>query len=340
MRSLDTRTIKNEFGLVIDESSSMTPHAAAVVKVVDGLVAHLATRSQELGQETRISVYAFHSRGTDRCLVWNTDVLRIPSIAGMYHPQGLTALVDCTCLAIDDHKMIPTKYGESSFWIDAITDGVENNSRNPDRLRTLLPGLPEEWTVTAHIPDDRSREFAVRNGFHPENVQLWDTAGSFELVGQSLIESADRFMAGRAQGIRGYSRGGLFNFATVSASDIERNLVPLTKGSYTIEVNTTQQGIEIRDFVPMAAHRDYHAGVAFYEYGEKSVKVQKTKQVFVQTKGPKGPVYGGPAARQLLGLPDYEVTVQKASFPDYAIFVQSTSYNRKILPGQRVLVLR
>ena len=340
MRSLDTRTIKNEFALAIDESSSMDPHTRTVPDVVDGLIAHLAKQSQAMQQETRISVYAFNSRGTDRCLVFSTDVLRVPSIRGMYQPQGLTALVDCTCLAIDDLQMIPTKYGENSFWVDAITDGMENHSRHPERLRTLLPGLPEEWTVTAHVPDKRGVDFAVKNGFHPENVQLWDPSGSFEQIGQSLRDSADRFMAGRAQGVRGYSRGGLFNFATVNVSDVERNLVPLTKGSYTIEENTTVQPISIREFVPMAAKVEYHAGVAFYEYGEKSVKVQKTKQVFVQTRGKKGPVYGGPAARQLLGLPDYEVTVQRASFPDYSIFVQSTSYNRKILPGQRVLVLR
>ena len=340
MQDLDTRTIINEFGVVIDESLSMSTHRDAVPQVIDGLVAHLARKSQEMKQETRISVYAFNSRGTDRCLVFDTDVLRIPSIKGMYHPQGNTALIDCTCLAIDDLRMIPTKYGERSFWVDAVTDGQENNSRLPDRLRTLLPGLPEEWTVTAHVPDQRGVSYAVRNGFHPENVQLWNTAGSFEQIGESLRQSADRFMAGRAQGIRGYSRGGLFSFATLDISDVERNLTPLTKGSYTIETNKTPNGISIREFVPMTAHRDYHAGVAFYQFGERSVKVQANKQVFVQTRGEHGPVYGGPAARRLLDLPDYEVTVQRAKFPDYSIFVQSNSYNSMILPGQRVLVLR
>lgn len=340
MRDLDTRTIMNEFGVVIDESLSMSQHRETVPQVIDGLVAHLAKQSQVMEQETRISVYAFNSRGTARCLVWNTDVLRIPSIKGLYRPGGNTALIDCTCLAIDDHQMIPVKYGEHSFWIDAITDGQENNSARPDRLRTLLPGLPEEWTVTAHVPDERGRGFAVRNGFHPENVQLWDPSGSFEQIGRSLIESADRFMAGRKQGIRGYSRGGLFTLARLDVGDVERTLTPLTRGSYTIETNKTPNPIEIRDFVPMTAKVDYHAGVAFYEFGERTVKVQARKQVFVQTQGERGPVYGGPDARRLLDLPDYEVIVAKAKFPDYSIFVQSTSYNRKILPGQRVLVLR
>jgi hypothetical protein len=340
MESLDTRTIVNDFALVIDESYSMNPHAGKVVSVVDGLVSHLAQTSQEMNQETRISVYAFNSRGTDRNLVYNTDVLRIPSIAGKYHPGGNTALIDCTCRAIDELKLIPTINGEHSFVVFSVTDGEENHSRDRNRLKGLIAGLPDEWTVMAYVPDERGRGYAEHFGWHPGNIQIWDTAASFENVGASLRDTADRFMAGRSQGVRGYRSGGLFSFQHVSVGDIERTLTPLTKGSYTIETNTTPLGISINDFVTMTAKRDYHAGVAFYEYGEKTVKVQARKQIFVQTQGGRGPVYGGQAARKLLGLPNYEVTVSKDSFQDYSIFVQSTSHNRKILPGQRVLVLR
>ena len=44
-------------------------------------------------------------------------------------------------------------------------------------------------------------------------------------------------------------------------------------------------------------------------------------------------------ARQLLGLPDYEVKVSPTSHPNYDLFIQSTSVNRKLLAGQRVMVL-
>jgi hypothetical protein len=336
MKDLDTRTIVNEFGLVIDESYSMTMHARTVVQVVDGLVKHLAQTSKDMEQETRISVYAFNSRGTDRCLVWDTDVLRVPSIDGKYSPGGNTALVDCTCLAIDDLRMIPVKYGERSFWVDAITDGQENNSRQPERLKAILHCLPEEWTVTAHVPDNRGRDFAIRNGFHPDNVQLWDTSGSFEQVGQSLRDSADRFMAGRAQGVRGYSSGGLFRVRDVSARDVTSRLVPLTAGSY--QLFHVPADIPISVFVQAQTGRPYAPGKSYYQF-TKTETIQGYKQVAFQLGSD---VYMGTMdqARQMLGLPEYSVRARPGQADGKVIFVQSTSHNRKLIAGTQLLVLR
>jgi hypothetical protein len=42
----------------------------------------------------------------------------------------------------------------------------------------------------------------------------------------------------------------------------------------------------------------------------------------------------------VLGLPDYEVTVQPARKPGCTIFFQSTSVNRNLFPGTRLLVMR
>jgi hypothetical protein len=343
MRTLLDHNKINHRVIVIDESGSMSHHRRTVEQVMDGLIRYLGEQSKDYDQETRISVYAFNSRGTGRCLVYDTDVLRIPSIAGRYQPGGLTALIDCVCLAITDlREQTGTKYGDHSFWVTAISDGAENDSAlGSSSLRSMIALTGEEWTIDAYVPDKLAQQRAEEQGFHPDNITVWDPSGSFEEIGRTLRETATRYMEGRQQGVRGYRTGGLFTtFTQVSVSDIERTLTALTKGSYTIETNTTAGPIPINQFVPMTAKRDYHAGVAFYQFGEKTVKVQATKDVFVQTGGPKGPVYGGQAARDLLGLPKADVMVHKARFPDYSIFVQSTSYNRNILPGQRVLVLR
>jgi Mg-chelatase subunit ChlD len=47
----------NHIVMVLDMSGSMSPHARELIKVADGQIAHLARRSQELDQETRITVY-------------------------------------------------------------------------------------------------------------------------------------------------------------------------------------------------------------------------------------------------------------------------------------------
>ena len=82
----------NHMAFVLDASTSMRDHARTLPEVADAQVAHLARLSEELGQETRISVYTFGSQGTTKCLVYEKDVLRLPSIKGLYQIGGMTAL--------------------------------------------------------------------------------------------------------------------------------------------------------------------------------------------------------------------------------------------------------
>jgi hypothetical protein len=79
-------------------------------------------------------------------------------------------------------------------------------------------------------------------------------------------------------------------------------------------------------------------GSAFYEL-VKPEKVQGKKQVMIRERQ-SGKVYSGHEARQLLNLPPYEVKVAAVDHPNYDIFVQSTSVNRKLVPGQEVIVVK
>jgi hypothetical protein len=57
-------------------------------------------------------------------------------------------------------------------------------------------------------------------------------------------------------------------------------------------------------------------------------------------KGSKA-IYGGNAARSLIGLPyGAEAKVEPGNHANYDIFVQSTSTNRKLVRGTKLLVLR
>ena len=53
-----------------------------------------------------------------------------------------------------------------------------------------------------------------------------------------------------------------------------------------------------------------------------------------------GKVYSGVNARAMLALPDQEVKVNPASHNAFDIFVQSTSTNRKLIKGTKLLVLK
>lgn len=329
--------IINHIALVIDESYSMKPHRRSVVEVVDGQVKHLARRSQELDQETRITVYTFSSPHLINCLIYDKDVLRMPSISGMYHPDNNTALCKATLLALDDLAMTPEKYGEHSFLVYVITDGQENSSGadNQRRLPGRLTQLPDHWTVGVFVPDQNGVFEAKRFGFPAANIAVWDTANAegFAEVGETIRQTSDAFMEGRTRGVRG-SRS-LFSLNDVTTSEVQQSLLPLTPGSYTLhDVGYT---VRIDEFVQDVTRRSYQAGKAFYEL-TKAETIQPQKVIAIQAED--GRVYSGAEARQLLKLPDAHVRVRPGHKQGCTIFVQSTSYNRKLIGGTRLLLVR
>jgi hypothetical protein len=82
----------------------------------------------------------------------------------------------------------------------------------------------------------------------------------------------------------------------------------------------------------------YHPGSAYYQLMKKE-KVQFHKAIAIVDKATQK-VYAGPQARQVLGLPDLDVTVVPGNHGNYDIFVQSTSNNRKLPRGTKLLHLR
>jgi hypothetical protein len=334
MRATGSPNYINHFVIVIDRSTSMIRHQRAVEQVVDNQVAYWAERSKHWEQETRVTVYTFSDQGSTECLIYDMDVLRVPTIKGRYQPGGMTALLDATCQAIDELMETPTRYGDHAFVVYAVTDGQENDSRlRPFDLDVRIMNHQADLTVGVFVPDQRGLLDAQKAGFPKGNTEIWDTtsATGFEEVGRRMTESTERFFEGRTRGVRSYASG-LFQVNAVSASQVVSSLGSLDPGSYSMfEVGAA---CPIRDFVEEHTGR-YVMGRAYYEL-VKSETIQPQKEVAFVVDGR---VYTGRAARDLLGLPDYHVKVQ----PNHAggtVFVQSTSVNRKLVRGQRLLVLR
>lgn len=99
--------------------------------------------------------------------------------------------------------------------------------------------------------------------------------------------------------------------------------------------------VEIKSFVDYA-HPPYRVGMAYYQLfsnGKRgSEKIQGNKAIAVLDKR-TSQVYVGSAARQVVGLPDHDVTVKAESNPDFEIFVQSSSVNRQLPIGTKLLLL-
>jgi len=327
----------NHIALVLDASDSMGRLSSDVVKVADTQIGMLAQQSQLMDQETRVTVYSFGYKTDITCLVYDKDVLRLPSIAGLYRIHGMTALASATTLAINDLKMTPEKYGEHSFLIYVITDGMENDSPMPVRqaLPQLLKSLPDHWTLAAFAPNATAKHNLKTLGFANDNIAVWDVNASFAEVGEVIRQATDTFMQNRAAGVRGSKS--LFTLKQASTSTIKNALTPVTKGSYTI--NPVTEKTRIDEFVS-ALTGSYIPSRAYYEMTTR-VTIQGYKNVAILVEA-DDELYMGDAARDLVGLPrdGSSVRVSPGTHPGYRIYIQSTSMNRNLLPNSSLLLMR
>lgn len=348
--------IINHFVLIVDESLSMAHLRAAVVRVFDQFIARLAASSKDNGQETRVTVYFFSSYGTQKCVIYDMDVLRVPSLEGLYHPDGNTALIQTFQLAMSDLRQIPQKYGDHSIVVFGWTDGDENDSYFPrtyqnqarviSEWREALASAPENETYGLFVPDRRGADRAERFGFPASNVSIWDSTSEKGIEEAALLmgDVADSYMAARAQGVRGYSArsgGGLFTTRQFTTADVKSSLVPVTPGSYYfLDVRVDEA---IREFMTRETGR-YEIGTVYYQHTKAEV-IQPQKDIAVevveQVPGDQvSRVYSGRAARDILGLPVQHVKARPNPRNGCTVFVQSTSPNRKLIGGTRVLVMR
>lgn len=326
----------NHVVFVLDASSSMWRVQDALIRAVDAEVAHLAKRSQEMNQETRITIYVFSNRA--RCVVYDMDVLRLPSIAKLYDAEGMTALVDATLLAIDDLAMTPEKYGDHAFLLYVFTDGQENRSRHHFRdLASRIAGLPDHWSLGVLVPDRRGESEAARFGFPPNNIAIWDatTEGGVNKAVSVVRQATENFMEGRARGVRGSRNIFSTGSDAVNAQTLRSAaLTPLPHTSYKL-VPVPSDG-PIREFIERCGYH-YTVGMAHYQL-TKTETIQANKSLAVVRKA-TNEVFTGPQVRDLVGLPAMSVRVKPDFNPEYDIYVQSTSVNRKLLAGTQVLLI-
>ncbi|AYD81320.1 hypothetical protein SEA_JUSTBECAUSE_155 [Streptomyces phage JustBecause] len=354
----------NHVALVIDKSGSMSRHESTVIRVVDEFVKGLKEESDALGHETRISLYAFDHNV--ECLVWDMDVKALPSMRGVYRVvNGATSLIEASVLSLEDLKSeVSEKYGEHSFLQVVWTDGEENASGYREygnmhtqygrvvnrsqldhwlrKIQSVMGGLPEHWTSAILVPSSLAKRTAQSYGFPAGNIAVWDadtTKGVEEAIG-TVKAAATSFLRGRESGVRGTKN--LFAVGQdIDISTVKAVLKPLSRGTYEIyDVETAEDGMEIRDFVEKHTEKPYRPRSAYYELGAR-VSVQFNKDVLVYDRKTRK-VYGGDEARELLFGPDGRtngtLSVKAGFNPDLKVFVMSGSYNRKLKKNTKLLV--
>ncbi|MEV5281697.1 VWA domain-containing protein [Streptomyces sp. NPDC051994] len=337
----------NHVALVLDASSSMSHLSSKVVEVADQQIAYLARRSGELDQETRVTVYVFADKV--ECVIYDKDVLRMPSLKQLYRVGGMTALLAAALKSQGELAQTAQLYGDHSFLTFVLTDGQENAShrcpdapaKNPRELvaavSEMIATQDDNWTLAVLVPDQMGKREAMQCGFPKDNIAIWDATSTrgLEEAGQVIRQATENFMVGRTQGIRGsravFSTGSeAVNKDTIKAA----GLTPVDPSEY--QLIPVARDAAIRDWVIECGHA-YRTGCAFYQLS-KTEKIQAQKQIAVLEKKTDR-VYTGPEARALLGLPNTEARVKPDHNDGFTIFVQSTSVNRKLVAHTRLLLM-
>ena len=121
----------------------------------------------------------------------------------------------------------------------------------------------------------------------------------------------------------------------VRPGDVRKNLGDITKQLEIWDVKNA--GSEIRTFCEWyRGDGQYLKGAAFYEL-TKPETVQDYKKIIVHDKV-SGRYYGGVEGRNLLGLPGFgSVRLKPGDHGQYDVYVQSTSVNRKLVKGTKLV---
>lgn len=327
----------NHVAFVVDASYSMYYLTDQVIKVGDDLVKYLAEISTEKDQETRITLYTFNDNVQN--VTYDKDALRLPSLKDVYRSSGNTALLDATFKAVRDLKETAQLYGDHAFLLYVITDGEENRSRHvtPAILRAELESLPDNWTVGVLVPNESGRTYAQHFGFPTNNITVWETSvEGLQNASNDILRSVSAYYTGRSQGVRGTKNLFSTDDKTLNKSTVKAaGLKVIPKGEYERFDIKADDFLTIRDFVESKGY-NYVQGCAYYQL-TKTETIQPQKEIIVRNKK-TGRFYSGEEARNLIGLTPANVRVKPDPNSAFDVFVQSTSVNRRLVPGTKLLV--
>lgn len=369
----------NHIALLLDASGSMSHLQQKVVKVTDELVAFLAKKSKEDEQETRISVYSFADEAEchiwDMDVFRLPSVKGLYTIKGMTAMADAVHLaLDDTETVPEKYGAHDFTYYLLTDGFENASrtrDGKRPTfGRTPvevlqEEMQKRFTTLPDNRIMLGLAPDDRSARQLYDFGYARGNVALWDatTEAGLEQAVERIKDSYTSYVATRAAtGVRG-TRTAFTVGAQVDATAVKQKLIPLAHTAYELvpvtktdkaflkrkrPTKTFPEGeeigyrVRIDDFLNKM-HPPFFVGKGYYQLFSAGArtreKVQGNKQIAVMDKR-TSQIYVGPEARGIVGLPDHDVTVAPDANSDYEIFVKSTSDNRQLVVGTKLLIMK
>jgi hypothetical protein len=349
-------SIKNYIGISRDHSASMRSIATAAARDFNSNIQSIRDEAIAHNQDTIVSVikcgFREIARGgygysTDTKNVFdyvNSNILAVTPIPEReYNANGNnTPLFDSVGELIESFKKVPDANDpDVSFLIMVITDGEDNASRKwsgasiGQEIRKLQS--TDRWTFVFRVPRGYKRQL-VSLGIPDGNILEWEqTERGVQAATQATTQAMRSFYSGRASGQKSTSTF-YADLSNVSAEQVKATLTDISPEISIWPVLPQEDGVQVRDFCEKRlGNTGMLKGAAFYELTKREPKVQDYKQIVIRDKSSKM-IYGGSAARDMLGLPHVgDVKLAPGNHGNFDIFVQSTSVNRKLPAGSSVL---
>lgn len=329
------RKPRSNFAIALDSSSSMNSIARETVDAFNGILDSLKSDTHE----NYVSLTIFSDKAQVKVPLTHIDNFHNLQYRD-FSPSGWTALLDAFGLAVG--TIDSSHYKDCGNVAIIITDGCENKSVlwNAARVKREIELLEAtgSWTVTFQVPF--GSKAALCRDFHlsESNVREWEqTAAGMNETRAVTQASLGTYMAARAAGqsaVKNFYANVTVNAPSVKA--VKSQLKDVTDRFQTLQVGKEES---IKEFVERRSKQPYVIGSAFYQITKKE-KIQPNKQVLLFDKKAKR-IFGGDEARRLIGLPTDGITHAKIEPGDfggtYEIFTQSTSVNRALIRGSKVL---
>ena len=318
------------------ESSAMNDYNLTIESVKKAALAH--------GIDTIVSVVKCGigpGRGKVETEAVNSSVAILKSLSNYPANGNTTPLFDSVDELISMLSKVPDASDpDVSFLIRVITDGQDNDSKVQ---RTALGKKIKElqatdrWSFVFQVPRGYRRDLE-RLGIPGGNIMEWDqTEAGITAATVATTQAFDQFYEARSRGVRS-TKGFYADLSTVSTAEVKAALEDITKEVLLWPVMIQDEMVS--DHCYRNLGQPMVKGCAFYELTKREKAVQNYKKICIQDIN-DGKVYGGAAARQMLGLPSYgSVSISPGDHSHYKIFIQSTSVNRKLKKGTTVLYWR
>ncbi len=338
--TVPTKKLVNHVIILLDKSGSMNSVRTEALQGVNKTINDIKKAADESKQYTEVSLYDFSD-------YINRTAFRRPTVMVdqilSYYPAGGTALFDAVERAINEH-LTPEREDENhSYLVIAITDGQDNQSadRTGRRMNDLVRKVQgtDRWTVTFQLPPN-SKEWFCRNFNVPEgNVTEWQaTRQGVERATEQRYQGTQTYFANRSVGVN--STKTFYDKVVTDLSKLDANTLRQQCTNLAGQVKTfvVDKEEDIQPFVQrQLGNVPYVPGTAFYALTKTESRVQPYKKVLLMEKGSRA-VYGGDEARRLIGLKDGKTCrVVPGNHSNFDIFIQSTSNNRKLVRGTKVI---